>query len=305
MEIKYDNQDKEWSKCLSNKEKNTHSRQWLKKSTLDYWRHKRMLSTIKPFIREGEKWLTIGDGRYGMEANFIISNGANALATDYSDKLLKIGKEIGFINEYKKENAESLSFQDNEFDYVLIKEAFHHFPRPWIALYEAFRVCKKGVILIEPNDQLTHRLNLFSKLLKNIINLLKNISGNCLNSDYYAFEEVGNFIYTTNTRELEKFLLGMHYRDIGFIELNDHYIRGVEYIELNEGKVQTALSKDTNFLIVKEKGYENKKTEKAAALNIPVIGNGGIVISPLYQYILDHLNGRTQAITAGGFRQSA
>ena len=44
-----------------------------------------------------------------------------------------------------------------------------------------------------------------------------------------------------------------------------------EYIELNEGKVQTALSKDTNFLIVKEKGYENKKTEKAAALNIPVI----------------------------------
>ena len=200
-----------------------------------------MLSTIKPFIREGEKWLTIGDGRYGMEANFIISNGANALATDYSDKLLKIGKEVGFINEYKKENAESLSFQDNEFDYVLIKEAFHHFPRPWIALYEAFRVCKKGVILIEPNDQLTHRLNLFSKLLKNIINLLKNISGNCLNSDYYAFEEVGNFIYTTNTRELEKFLLGMHYRDIGFIELNDHYIRGVEYIELNEKKISTRI----------------------------------------------------------------
>ena len=37
------------------------------------------------------------------------------------------------------------------------------------------------------------------------------------------------------------------------------------------GKVQTALSKDTNYLIVKEKDYENKKTEKAKELNIPVI----------------------------------
>ena len=44
-----------------------------------------------------------------------------------------------------------------------------------------------------------------------------------------------------------------------------------EYIEQNDGKVQTALSKDTNFLIVKETGYENKKTEKAKELNIPVI----------------------------------
>ena len=56
MQIKYDNQDKEWAKCLSNKEKNTHARQWLKKNTLDYWRHKRMLSTVKPFIKKGEKW---------------------------------------------------------------------------------------------------------------------------------------------------------------------------------------------------------------------------------------------------------
>ena len=44
-----------------------------------------------------------------------------------------------------------------------------------------------------------------------------------------------------------------------------------EYIDQNDGKVQTALSKDTNYLIVKEKDYENKKTEKAKELNIPVI----------------------------------
>ena len=44
-----------------------------------------------------------------------------------------------------------------------------------------------------------------------------------------------------------------------------------DYIEANDGKVQTALSKDTNFLIVKSSDYENKKTEKAKTLKVPVI----------------------------------
>ena len=89
----------------------------------------------------------------------------------------------------------------------------------------------KGVILIEPNDQVSHRLNSFSKFLKKILNFYKFIKGKNFNKDCYSFEEVGNFIYTTNSRELEKFLLGMHYRHIGLIELNDHYIKGVEYID--------------------------------------------------------------------------
>ena len=101
-----------------------------------------MLDKLNPFIKKGDKWVTVGDGRYGTEVNYLISKGLDALVTDYSDKLLKIGYEIGFINKYQKENAESLTFKDNSFDYI-IKEAFHHFPRPWIALYEAFRVCKR------------------------------------------------------------------------------------------------------------------------------------------------------------------
>ena len=243
MKIKYDNQDKEWEECTIDEKKINHSKKWLKKNTLDYWRHKRMLNKLNPFLKKGEKWLTLGDGRYGTEANYLISKGIDAMATDYSDKLLKIGKEIGFIDKYQKENAESLTFDDNEFDYVLIKEAFHHFPRPWIALYEAFRVCKKGVILIEPNDQINHKSSILTALIRKIYNFFKTLRGYKCNRDSYSFEEVGNFIYTTNNRELEKFLLGMHYRHIGLIELNDHYIKGVEYIDyfdrsfLNKSKV--------------------------------------------------------------------
>ena len=44
MKLKYDNQDKEWEECTIDEEKISHSKKWLKKNTLDYWRHKRMLT---------------------------------------------------------------------------------------------------------------------------------------------------------------------------------------------------------------------------------------------------------------------
>ncbi len=111
-----------------------------------------MLNKILPFISDAGELLTIWDGRFGTDANFIIKNGGKAHASDISDKLLKIGYEKGFTKEFSRQNAEKLNFKNNSFDYVLIKEAFHHCPRAWIALHEAFRVSRKAVILIEPSD---------------------------------------------------------------------------------------------------------------------------------------------------------
>ena len=170
MEIIYDNHEEEWDKCINDEERKKIAETWLKEGSLDKLRHLRMLSCIDPLINGKNKWLTIGDGRYGTDAHYIIEKGDKAHASDISKKLLEIGNKIGFINEYSEENAENLSFEDESFDYVLIKEAFHHFPRPWIALHEAFRVCKKGIILIEPNDinlQSTGiRKRLFRKLIQ-------------------------------------------------------------------------------------------------------------------------------------------
>lgn len=220
-EIKNEKRCKEeWENTLNDKHRKKVAMSWFESGTLDKWRHERMLKKILPFIDNDSEWLTIGDGRFGTEANFIISHGGKAHASDISDKLLKIGHEEGFIKDFSQQNAEDLNFENNSFDYVLIKESFHHFTRPWIALHEAFRVCKKGVILIEPNDE----NNFFQKLLKKIIGR---------NSGKYTFEEVGNFVYRLNNDELEKFILGMHYRYIGFSKLNDHYEEGVEFIRLN------------------------------------------------------------------------
>ena len=155
MKIVYDRHEEEWNQCLNVEERRKVAATWMKAGSLDRWRHDRMLKPIIPFITKDDTWLTVGDGRYGTDAHFIIANGGSAHATDISDTLLSIGCKAGFINSFGAENAEKLSFESDAFDYVLIKEAFHHFPRPWIALYEAFRVCRKAVILIEPNDDNT------------------------------------------------------------------------------------------------------------------------------------------------------
>lgn len=151
----------------------------MSEGSLDRRRHARRLSFLRPLFESGETWLTIGDGRFGTDAHYLLSHGLKAHASDISDTLLKIGYERGFIDSYSAQNAESLTFADESFDYVLIKEAFHHCPRPWIALHEAFRVSRKGVVLIEPNDEPDNPLIYFFKLL-----LSRNLSR-------FGFEPVG------------------------------------------------------------------------------------------------------------------
>ena len=44
-----------------------------------------------------------------------------------------------------------------------------------------------------------------------------------LREGYSQFEEVGNFVFSTNHVELEKLLLAMHYRSISYYYINDLY----------------------------------------------------------------------------------
>lgn len=211
-----------------------YAKTWFEEDTVDAWRHQRMYQLIDPILIEDTqaKWLTVGDGRYGKDANYILQKGCEALATDISDYLLEEAKDIGYISAYKMENAESLSFQDSKFDYVFCKEAYHHFPRPMLALYEMLRVASKGVILIEPNDgQINNRiLGIFLRDLKNII---KSIFGR-KNTERHFFEESGNYVFSISRREIEKVALGLNYKVVAFNGINDVYFSGVEYEKLSE-----------------------------------------------------------------------
>ena len=209
--------------------KERHAGTWLKSDTVDSWRHEHMYSLLNPIIEiyPDVTWLTVGDGRFGKDANYLKTKGLTVVASDISDLLLKEAKAMGYIDEYSKQNAEALTFSNNEFDFVLCKESYHHFPRPMIALYEMLRVAKKGVILIEPIDRLIY-LTFFEALLGNVKNRIRKIFHKT--STEYGYEEVGNYVYTLSKREIEKVALGMNYRAVAFKGTNcSCYIEGVEY----------------------------------------------------------------------------
>ena len=228
--FKYDRHCEEWDRVLADPERAKVGRSWLRSDTVDAWRHDRMRLPLKAIIESDAdaSWLTIGDGRYGTDANFLLRSGAKRVhCTDISDKLLKQGASEGFITEFSAQNAEALRFEDNSFDYVYCKEAFHHFPRAFVALYEMFRVARKGVVLTEPrdNDNDPAPLTFVRDIAKRIIRRRTDIAT-------HSFETVGNYVYSVSERELEKFMLGMHYRDIAFTGVNDAYIEGVEFAPL-------------------------------------------------------------------------
>lgn len=231
-EIKYDKSDESYEKALIDKDRNKVALTWLNQnSTLDRWRHDRMYDHLKPIIDFNNKksWLTVGDGRYGTDANALFRLGATkVMCTDISDKLLKIGNEKGFIKDYSAQNAENLTFDNDQFDFTLCKEAYHHFPRPHIALHEMLRVSKLGVILIEPLDrQFKPRfINRFAPIIKKFL-------GKPYNNDGHSFEPVGNYVFSISERELEKVQLGMHRRHIAYNYINDYYQPGFEFINLD------------------------------------------------------------------------
>jgi len=208
--------------------KEKHAKTWLEKDTVDAWRHARMYCSLDPLLKAYPKanWLTIGDGRYGKDAHYIQEKGLRVLASDISEALLREGKKIGYIEDYRKENAEALSFSDEEFDFVFCKESYHHFPRPMIALYEMLRVAKKAVVLIEPNDEYVFS-TFIEVLFRNLKNLIKFILHKKIVK--HSFEEMGNYVYSISKRELEKVALGINFKVIAYKGINDYYEKGVEY----------------------------------------------------------------------------
>lgn len=201
---------------------------WKRTDTVDAWCRQRLISSIDPVLQEysSADWLTVGDGRYGSDAHYIESKGGNALATDISDLLLKEALAEGYIRRAQRENAESLSFEDGQFDFVLCKDSLHHFPRPTLALHEMLRVARKGVILIEPMDDLSE-----ASIPQTAYRLIKE-------SIFFIFlrrkplrfqyEEVGNFIYSVSRREIEKTAVALNYPYVVFKGLNTYYIEGAE-----------------------------------------------------------------------------
>lgn len=183
----------------------------------DVWRQHRLMEPVLETMSftKAKKWLTIGDGAYGLESIRMRRKGfTDVLPTDIDGKLLQTAKDAGHITEYRVENAEKLSFMDNSFDYVLCKDSYHHLPRPVIGLYEMLRVARHAVVLIEPQDPWADYPLMAGP----------SVSG---------YESVGNYVYTISRRELEKVALGLDLPAIAFKSVYDYCPPQIEKIKVS------------------------------------------------------------------------
>lgn len=200
------------------------------KSTVAAWLQQLFFDCLNPLLRINESWLTVGDA-YGFDAEYIMSKGAKALATDLNSDFLAVAKQQGIINEYAAENAERLSFAGQQFDYVLCKESYHHFPRPYAAMYEMIRVAKKGIVIIEPQDPVSKMPSLLfvTNMLASKTSLLNKAWKN-----RFSYEPVGNFVYKVSEREFEKFAAGLNLPMVAFKKINPNfYSVGTEKLAAN------------------------------------------------------------------------
>lgn len=230
----YELHEESYKRILNDEKELKFSECWLREDTVGAWTHYRRCKLIDPIINffPEATWVTIGDGKYGSDAHYILTKNIDVLATDISDVFLAKAKEIGYINNYQKENAESLSFKDNSFDFVYCKESFHHFPRPMLALYEMIRIAKKAVIIFDANDAITTSLRInFVQKLRALIRTINHTSP-------AYFEEVGNYVYGISQRELEKVCMGIGFKVLAIQGLNDFYIEGSgEEVLSNNSKI--------------------------------------------------------------------
>jgi SAM-dependent methyltransferase len=213
-------------------------RSWLDENSVDYYRHTRSFEFARLIASQNEnsypsevKWLTVGDGRLGLDSARIKKAGfINVYPTDLSPFLLKKGKDWGVIDEYGIENAEKLSFADDAFDWSFCKETLHHLPRPYQAIYELLRVSSLGIVIIEPND-CHFKLNTgLTKRLPNVLlRMIKKMGFTRPLKENPVWENSGNYVYSFNKRDLLKIAYGLNLPCIAFKGINDHYIEGCEF----------------------------------------------------------------------------
>jgi SAM-dependent methyltransferase len=206
---------------------------WLDDSTCDNWRHNRMYEFANLFANDGDSsWLTVGDGRFGLDCVSLKRRGIKSvLPSDIAESGLKKAKEIGIIENYAVENAEKLSFEDGQFDYVFCKESYHHFPRPFAALYEMIRVAKKGVILVEPNDY-------WQSVVGRAVYGFQQLFGKVRHIDQNRYEDSGNYVYSLSEREIEKVCLGLDLPHLFIKGQNNVYITGGEHVQAKWGSLK-------------------------------------------------------------------
>ncbi len=107
-------------------------------------------------------------------------------------------KEVIGKFEQTKQNAESLTFNDNDFDYCVMHASIHHTRLPHKVITELYRVASKGVLFIEARDSFLMRTAIKLGLTEEY-EVKGNYPGAGVNGT-----DIPNYIYRWTEREVIK-----------------------------------------------------------------------------------------------------
>lgn len=186
------------------------------------WTQNILFEPIDGLLEDKDKsWFIVGDS-YGHDAYYLLQKGVKkVLTSDLNDDILQVAKTEGIITEYDIQNAEKLTLEDNSFNYVLCKESYHHFPRPFAAMYEMLRVSKDGVVVIEPQDPVIKMPSLL--FLYNFLMKVSPKTSFKIWKNRISYEPVGNFVYKVSIREFEKLTAGLALTHLAFKQTNVNF----------------------------------------------------------------------------------
>ncbi len=100
-----------------------------------------LLDEVK--ITEGDRVLDLGTGP-GLTAEAAAQRGADALGIDFSETMIAEARRLHPEIEFRKAAAETLPYEDGEFDVVVGNFVLHHSGNPEGVLAEAYRVLRPG-----------------------------------------------------------------------------------------------------------------------------------------------------------------
>jgi SAM-dependent methyltransferase len=192
--------------------------------SIDALNHEQQFSGVDALVRAWPtaNWLTIGDS--GADVHLLYKAGAQDItATNISDVALRFLTTTGKLPpcQIRSLNAEDIGRPNESIDFVLCRQAFHHFPRPMIGFYEMWRVARVGVVLIEPADILPVRI--FERARTLAKRVLRGQRG-----DETLFEaDAANFIYRLSLNEAWKAAVALQATSMFQRQFNHMYLQKV------------------------------------------------------------------------------
>jgi SAM-dependent methyltransferase len=100
------------------------------------------------------------------------------------------------------QDAENITFKDNEFDFCIAHNGLHHCHSPHRALLEMYRVGRKGLLVFEPRDGLIARLGVKMNLGQEYE--VAAVFGNACAYGGVRNTTVPNYVYRWTEREVKK-----------------------------------------------------------------------------------------------------